>query len=288
MTQRPNIAIVHEGNQDYVRVALEVARRHGNTPVHLGFGETSQLMRQFEARYRRMSNYDPRFDLLCLKRYFIIQKLMHDQQLDSLFHLDSDVLLFDDLYQFEIEWLKPYGAACGIHMPQSQPALRCSFGAHISYWTREMIDSFCDYLVNVYESVPQLILDKWAWHRNTGTPGGVCDMTMLYMWAKGHCNIANFTKPIGGAVFDYNINSPENYTINDFTTRFGAKTITFRDRQPYGRTQKGELMRFRSLHFQGAIKAQMCRFGQAKGYAYAPLLREWGKAKIRRLVPGRA
>jgi hypothetical protein len=285
VTERPNIVVVHDGSQDYVRLALETARRSGNRPSQLSFADKSASQIDFEQRWRQMSNYDRRFDLLCMTRYFVIQKAMHDQGLDYVFDLDSDVLAFDDMDVFRARHLD--GVFCGLHMPQSQPGLRYSFGAHTSYWTRDAIDDFCVFLLNFYEEVPQAAQEKWDWHRSTGAPGGVCDMTLLYLWAKDRGDVMNFAKPIGEAVFDYNLNTSENYAKGEYRTRFGKKIIAFRDGQPYGRAANGDWIRFRSLHFQGSIKNQMRRFADAKGYAHGPLLKDWLKLKLKALAGNR-
>jgi hypothetical protein len=283
MPPLPDIAIIHEGNQPYLHAAAEMAVRSGNRVTILDYSATSPQRDTFRAKYRLMANYPQRFDLQCFERYFILQSAMTEHGLNSIFHMDSDVLMFDDVRAFERQHLSPSGISAGIHMPASQPGLRMSYGGHTSYWTRSALDSFCEYLVNVYDAMPTQAGEKWDWHRTTGVPGGVCDMTMLYLWAQGR-KLANFAEPIGEAVFDYNINSAENAYPDEYQTYFGKKKIFFRDGRPYGRLRKdGKAIRFRSLHFQGAAKTQMERYSGGRTYALLPLAKEHLKSRLKQL-----
>lgn len=284
MTQT-NIVIVHEGTQPYLRTAVETANRHGNTVTVLGFGGRCPQRDAFEAKYRPMANYPRTFDLQCFGRYFLLQQFMADQNLPSAFHMDSDVLMFDDMRAFEREHLLPRGIAAGIHMPQNQAGLRLSYGGHTSYWTRGALESFCQYLIDVYDDMPAAAQEKWDWHRKTDAPGGVCDMTMLYLWSQTRNDLGNFAAPLGGAVFDYNINSAENTGPEDYRTHFGKKKISFHAGKPYGsRQDTGTAVRFRSLHFQGAAKSQMARYAAGQTYALYPLAKEHLKNTLKRLT----
>lgn len=285
MTTKPNVVIIHDGDQDYLKTALARARAAGNIVAHLGFDRMSDGWPRFEAAYRHMSTHPHIFELRCFQRFFVMQQFMQDHGLDSFFHVDSDVLLFEDLHGFEAEHLKAKGVPCGLHMPLAQPGFRYSFGPQTSYWTRGAVDEFCDYLVVSFENMLPAMTDKWAWHCQTGAPGGICDMALLHLWARDRSDIANFAAPIGGAVFDLNINGAENLVKDEYETRFGRKHIVFRDGQPWCRNLKtGEWVRFRSLHFQGHIKAQMARVAQGRGLAYAPLIKEKAKNLARRLL----
>jgi hypothetical protein len=283
VTAKPNVVIIHDGDQDYLKTALERARQAGNTVAHLGFGRMSPGWTRFAAAYQHMSTHAPLFELRCFQRFFVMQQFMQDHELDSLFHVDSDVLLFDDLHAFEVEHLR--GAPCGLHMPLEQPGFRYSISPHASYWTRGAVDDFCGFLVASFENLPSALAEKWAWHQQTGAPGGICDMALLYLWAKDRSDIANFAGPIGGAVFDLNINSAENLVKDEYETRLGKKHIVFRDGRPWCRSLKsGEWVRFRSLHFQGHIKSQMARVAGGIGLADAPILKERAKNLALRLL----
>jgi len=63
-------------------------------------------------------------------------------------------------------------------------------------------------------------------------------MALLYLWALERGDIANFAAPIGGAVFDLNINGAQNLVKDEYETRFGRKHIVFRDGQPWCRNLK--------------------------------------------------
>ena len=285
MTAKPNVVIIHDGDQDYLKTALARARQSGNDVRHLAFDRMSPGWTRFEAAYRHMSTHSHIFELRCFQRFFVMQQLMQDEGLDSFFHVDSDVLLFEDLSFFEAEQLKAKRVSCGLHKPMDQSGYRYSYGPQTSYWTRGAVDDFCAYLIASFENLSPAISEKWDWHKMNGIAGGICDMALLHLWAKDRDDIANFAAPIGGAVFDLNINSAENLVKDEYETRFGRKHIVFRDGQPWCRNLKtGEWVRFRSLHFQGHIKAQMARVAQGRGLAYAPLIKEKAKNLARRLL----
>jgi hypothetical protein len=285
VTHQPNVVIIHDGDQDYLRTALDRARRAGNTVAHLRFARMSPGWLRFEAAYRHMSTHARIFELRCFQRFFVMQQLMQDQGLDGFFHVDSDVLLFDDLHAFEVEHIRPQAIACGLHMPLAQPGFRYSYGPQTSYWTRAAVDDFCRFLIASFENLLPALADKWAWHQQTGAAGGICDMALLYLWARDRGDIANFAAVIGGGVFDLNINSGENLVKDEYETRLGRKHIVFREGRPWCRNLKsGEWVRFRSLHFQGHIKAQMARVAQGRGIAATPILKENAKNLARLLL----
>ena len=285
MTAKPNVVIIHDGDQDYLKTALARARQSGNDVRHLAFDRMSPGWTRFEAAYRHMSTHSRIFELRCFQRFFIMQQFMQDYDLHSFFHVDSDVLLFEDLHGFEGEHLTAKRVPCGLHMPLDQADYRYSYGPQTSYWTRAAVDDFCAYLVGAFENLLPALSEKWDWHCKTGAAGGICDMALLYLWTRERGDIANFAAPIGGAVFDLNINSAENLVKDEYETRFGRKHIVFRDGQPWCRDLKsGQWVRFRSLHFQGHIKAQMARAAQGRGLAYAPLIKEKAKNLARRLL----
>ena len=86
----PNVVIVHEGNQDYVNIAVDQAKRSGNDTIRIGLERLSPLSVQFDASYRHMSTNSRTFEVQCFRRYFAVQQLMQDRNLQSIFHLDSD------------------------------------------------------------------------------------------------------------------------------------------------------------------------------------------------------
>lgn len=271
----PNVIMVHDGEQPYVALAKEQARKFGNIVEHRGSLEPLAGMTAFEDSYVQMSSYSRAFDMGCFKRFFIIRQVMVEKDLDSLFHIDSDVLLFEDLRRFEQDILKPAGVACGLHMPRHQPSMRMSFGAHTSYWTRPAIEDFCDFLGRIYRDLPSEVHDKWRWHQDNKVSGGICDMTMQYLWARNRNDVTNFAAPIADGVFDFNVNTGENLVPDEYRTRFGKKAVFFRNGLPFcDATDGSSARRFRSLHFQGSAKSQMARMSLGKRFTLRWLLEE--------------
>ncbi len=288
------IIICHEGRQPYLRVCIEQAKKFNNTVILVGDESNKDMnsdywyhaadletdeWREFEGVFCNMSTNPAKFELLCFKRFFMMHSLMERDIIHECVHIDSDVLCYFDFSKYQGG--QKVLATLGI--PRKQDRYRWGASAMTSYWTKEGIASFCDFVISTYKNNRALLIEKWNYQQVHNLPGGICDMTLLYLWSKqcGETKITNtmkeFTVESGMAVIDNNINSTESYTDDRYAYHalFNMKKVTFRDGIPYLHRSDGTKIQTLVLHFQGGAKRYMrfyaneCRFERPLYYFLA-------------------
>lgn len=261
------VVFVHEGDQDYLRVAIRQAQRHNDRVVLLGdksnssfgasqHGLVQQLGSQhFVDSYRHMSHNHVEGALRGMMRWFCLLEWMERSHEEIAFYCDSDAMLYCNVD--EVVESYPEGWVAALQIPQ-KPLQLASASGHFSVWTRDALRDFRAFMERMYvtERGLAILQTKWAWHMLTQTPGGVGDMTHLFLWSLGK-NIVNNAKVIGGAVFDHNINIPANYTEGEYRMNGAIKDIIVDGPGDYWLWRKGERIRVNGLHFQGQAKGLM-------------------------------
>ena len=98
----------------------------------------------FREAYVHLSTHDVEFELACFERYFAINVFMNDVNLDSIWHLDTDILPTTGLEafsEFEMVFSSPYDDQSVI-------------SAHTSKFSKEGLNEFINYLnysqINLY------------------------------------------------------------------------------------------------------------------------------------------
>ena len=191
-----------EGKSWYLPYALEQARsanrrQNGNANQREGrFQETSGLNRlrqlqensrdeDFLRRYRHRPSNGERFEVFCWLRWFSLLEYMRGRSW-SVWYLDSDVLLYSGIDEIHAAY-SPGLTDCGFLIPRA--------GIHVvrvgaTMPMRVILDGnglWRDFVISQLgpfkkESISQLYEEKWAHHVRTGSPGGICDMTTLYLF----------------------------------------------------------------------------------------------------------
>lgn len=216
--------------------------------------------------YVHLSENSPGFELFCLERWFVLRDFLHQRQLDSVWHFDSDVMVYEDLKgedarmaDMDFSYVKISG--------------------HSSYFRASALDKLCSFIFENYRAEPQT---KWL----QGTyveclaakkPDAISDMFFISEFVKQDgLRSGDVSLPAEGhSVFDANIRFSNGYEMDG-----DLKRITFTDQQPYAldlETQK--LQRFATLHFQYLAKHQMPRFLRPPGP-----LPEWSLGVMNQLL----
>jgi hypothetical protein len=267
-----NIVFIHQGNEDYLSVALQCARRSNPEADIFLIGDESNdvfdFVRHFNIKdyfdganqlakvYKHFSSNSYQFELFCIQRWFILRDFMHRQNLSDCFYADSDVLIFADL---KVEWQK---------FSRFDFTLSEGMCGHNSFWnSREALDNFCSFVENIYSRKDQLHYDKminiWEEIRRGGNAGGICDMTFLGFYRLAHPEkVGEMTAIIDGSTYDHSISSDRNGDVT-FVMQGGVKKIFWKDGdgRPWGLLQgsKDQFVAFNTLHFQGRAKLRMER-----------------------------
>lgn len=276
------VVYIHDGDQPYLRTALEQAKRYNDEVVLLGIGNkemwspwypwVSERLTDFQAVYQHMNTNPESFEVACFYRWFALHDWMTEQGVERVFYCDTDVMLYCNV----TEWAESVGNPdVSFQVPQHQPEYRWSASAHVSLWTAPALAIFCNFIMAEYVQEKNLerLREKWAWHQETGTPGGICDMTILYIFWQAitdpdvgkqlfDLSFVNNAQVIDGATFDHNINVAENYEEGEYwelTLPNPRKEIwrgsdIGRSDAPFflARGFPVEHIRANALHFQGA------------------------------------
>ena len=209
--------------------------------------------------YVQLSGYPRPYDIAVMERYFVLRDFMIKHNVDVLCNLDSDVMVYCDLSKEASKFpVDMFGAYC---IPLVQFKYRLSASAHTSFFTRTGIVKFCEFMIASYTESKRfaVIKEKWDWHVREDKPGGVCDMTHLYLFAQEFpSKVYNLTgEVLDDGVFEHNINVSENGLPEAFRMSGKKKELVWKDGCPYGfSTALDKLVRFNTLHLQGNSRKQ--------------------------------
>lgn len=273
------VVFVHYGPvPEYLKLSIAQAAKH-NDVVLITDQEKAEVnaklvqmtglrteVDQFEKAYHHLSKNPEEFELRCFTRWGLIKAMMEQDGLKTIFYCDSDVLLYTNVGQFFSSDVE-----ASYSIPEDQPEFRWSASAHVSFFSYEKLKSLWDFMLSTYvhrtETYGQL-KSKYKHHLATQSPGGVCDMTLLYLFAQKN-DVVPICKVVDGMTFDHNINSSENllkpeYEMRQVAGPYGPMTIKdikFLDGSPYClNLDKDQNVKFNSLHFQGGAKTLMQQF----------------------------
>jgi len=284
------VLIFHVGYIDYLELALKTAYKYNKNVLLVGDSSNkkvwkyhlmqNQLMspayKLFLNRYTKMSSYNADYDILVFQRFFCLREWMERNNIKEAWVLDSDVITFSDFSENYSQYLQ--GSLAAISIPKNQEKdYRWAAYGHNSYWTIEGITSFTDFCIETYSKKLSVLQEKYKWHIKNHILGGVCEMTLLYLWAKGKTDVFNTAKVYDGMTIDNWITSSENFELNEYPVTIGGiKQITFKDGMPYSFNKKlGKDVAFLALHCQGSAKKYMKFFANERLINFYQLAPVW-------------
>lgn len=212
----------------------------------------SQENQKFVGNYEHLSGQPLWHERFCFERWFVLLEFMKQENIDCIFHADSDMMIYSDMTE-EFEKYKQY----------YMTLVYRSCGAS-SFITKEALQEFCDYVNELYENKDtyefSFLKSKWESHKEFGVNGGVCDMTLLEMFhkKKSPSLIGEMMQVIDDSTYDHALVSPDGvYEHNG-----SIKNIKFVDGVPYcyHKNLKRDV-RFNVLHFQGDKAKQLLMSG---------------------------
>jgi len=271
------ILFIHKGYDFYMEYTLRQCKYSnpdstlillGNQDINLPFvnyhklDEYASSAVSFEKVYEHFSTNSLSYELFCFQRWFYIYDFMLANQLDEVFVCDSDLMLYKSVADYK-EWLEKndqFAAFC--IADQSYDSLHWCGSAHSSYWTLEGIKAFCDYMQNAYINEKATLRLKWDMHIQNNMKGGVCDMTLLYLFFCKHPNkIINLLKITPDKrSFDNNINESHNWSQNEYLVNDKTKSVVIDGKFIKIKNKEGDLIDFYSLHFQGKAKRYIKKY----------------------------
>jgi hypothetical protein len=245
----------------------------------------------FKRSYVKMSDYPERYETAFWRRPFVVEAWMRAERIDRAFILDSDTVSFANYSQAVLPML-PAEATAAVSTFEEQDAFDWMSSLHFSYWTLPALSDFTSFCIEAYRQphLRQRLESKYRWHVEGAHAGGICEMTLLYLWRE-HNNqtIWNPARSWNGVVADWAITTGDNYLKAEYVMRGGFKKFVFKEGIPYGLNRAdGKATRFLSIHCQGPAKKLMrLLYSRAWQQFYADLYhvrRLIGKARVRSAI----
>ena len=246
---------------------------------------------EFKRSYTKMSDYPESYEIGFWRRPFAVEEWMRSEGVDQAFSLESDLVTFADYSKVVLPVL-PSGCAAAVCTPHEQDNFFWSSSLHFSYWTLDGLTDFTSFCIEAYRDagIRRKLEAKYRWHVENRQPGGICEMTLLYLWCKrNETKTWNLAKVWDGMVGDLAITTSDNYFNGEYEMRRGFKKFIFKKGVPYGYNKMlGKDIRFLCIHCQSYSKWLMKFLSTRrwqKFYADAYYLRQvaipYAKAKAR-------
>lgn len=275
------VVIFHEGCPKHLPYSVHSAQRHNERVILLGNAENKHVAKEWQdsaqldtARYEAFekvfvnySTYSDFFALICFKRYFLYYELMEKLGFDRIMVAESD--LYNCADYSSIPSLSDAYAMVSTVADQDRD-YGWSSCCHCSYWTKEALNDFLNFCYDTYADNGSLLKEKWEYHQKNHQAGGVCDMTLAYLWSKDKPEVLNSAKIIDGGTIDQNLCDPVNYRAGEYrySSLFKIKKYVFKkdktgNKQPFLVKCDGTLVRVYAVHCSGRGKSAIRAFDKS-------------------------
>ncbi|MEX9251081.1 hypothetical protein [Pseudenterobacter timonensis] len=223
MAKNIPLIVVHKGKQDYLKACISsIEEFHdlfllGNddnksfTKHWVDFdGLKNHYFNDFDAAYEHMSTNSPVFEKICFYRYLAMYEFAKHANLDEFIHCDSDIIILNDCRPL-FNKLPSYGAA--FFIPKNQENYRLTASPHFSYWKTDVLKEFIEFFIKIYAEKSDELTNKYNYHVRNNIPGGICDMTLLYLFAQNRSDIFNFIEE-DNYYLNFNVSTLEHNELN--------------------------------------------------------------------------
>lgn len=272
------VVIFHVGCPEHLPYSVHSAERWNERVILLGdeanknvagewfdhtrleLGRYNEFLKVFE----NYSTYTDFFAQICFKRYFLYYELMEELGFDKILVAESD--LYNCADYSSLPSLKAAYAMVSTVDGQEKD-YGWSSCCHCSYWTREALDDFLNFCQETFKNNKELLQKKWNYQKEHNLAGGVCDMTLVYLWSKDNDRVLNSAKIFDGGTIDQNLCDRVNfrekeYRYNSFAgvKKYVIKKDTQGRKQPYLVKNDGTLVKVFAIHCSGRAKSAIKAF----------------------------
>ena len=273
------IIFLHFGYADYLEIALcqaksfnpgsdiillgdESNKKLNKYCFHYNYNEFSEGIKDLERIYQHHNSNSFEYEFFCFKRWFIIRNFLKSKNIEWACTADSDVLLYASVHDYFSKNIASQNFEAGYCVFEQQyDEFRWVASGGIAFVSMKFLDKFCNYIMYTYESRCENVLEKLAYHKKSKVPGGIADMSLLYLYYYfNNSMILNLLIPIKGEVFNNGVYfSNNNYEaiLNKF---YSYAPILKNGKKMYYLNDKNEKIYLLCLHFQGGFKSQMLQF----------------------------
>jgi hypothetical protein len=297
------VIIAHfNGGPNYLKFALKSAANFNKKVVLIGDDTNRNFWKNhwditqvefnkyqnFQKCYVKMSDYTKEYDTAFWKRMFMLEKWMIDNDAKQIFLLDSDIITFAD-YSIELDPILSNNYVATLITPKNQDNFLWLSSCHFSYWTLEALEDFTNFCIEAYsnEKIKDKLETKWQWHIDNNQSGGICEMTLLYLWSRENSKVTTLSTVMNDMTLDLNINSSLNYFEDEYQMQFGLKKFIFKNGIPYGYNRGlNKEIKFLCIHCQGEAKGLMkfLYYRQLREFYYIAKLFRETKVKMKQSI----
>ena len=276
------VFFVHSGNQKYLSYTVKQAEKTNESVFLLGDNSNKAICKNwvcmddyiakdwenFSKTYKHMSTNPYLFELNCFRRFFVSYQFAKKKGISEFMMLDSDCLAYSDFSELDFS---AYDA--GMSIPKKQENYTWTASPHASYWTIPALEDFLKYLIYEYTENLKELEEKWNYHQIHNIRGGICDMTLLYLWSisgRGF-RILNTTLRLEEGTFDHFLSVTEGYQEGEFPVRkfCEIKKVKFIQEKAYFKNKSGSWIHTYTIHAQGKSKIYIKTLSeQRNGYIY--------------------
>lgn len=224
----------------------------------------SEETEKFKRCFVNYSNNNHNYEMVCYLRVFYLKTLFEKTQIPWMFHTDSDCILLENINNI---FTHPVQVSYSIQNMENKYHMVGSI--HNSLLDIEFCNKFIQLCFDIYDNRTkfELINQKIQWHKTTGTPGGICDMTLYYLLYSEKIieNIVDLNVPIlvddEYLTFDHNVSDAYGHNGEyTYEKQNGIKTIIKKGKCYYFKTVNGQLIKTASIHYQGRAKQILEKF----------------------------
>lgn len=265
----------HRGGSDYLKTALRQAEKYMSEVILIGDKDNrsfsmnwhdtdllpSNKWEEFQSVYENFSLNDAKFEMRCFERYFYVREFCSREQIDRFFLMDSDLLIFDNLNLYFSDAERAFSRT-------ERKTESWSVSPHCGLWSLKDIISFTDYLIRYYRTSVDVLKGKFEEFKRNNTKGGICDMTLLYLWLRENDLPYQNTAETGRYCIDHAISVAHNAIPDEYKTSVltGCKKIHFMHGKPYLTKRDGTKVRALALHCSGGYKNYMSYLVKEKNW----------------------
>ena len=208
---------------------------------------------KFEKCFTNLHTAPPELTFRFISRWFLCRNFIKKNNLSSALCLDNDILICSPVSSWPEE------------ITASDYCLSQSHSAHTNLINNDLVlDAFTRYIIRTFSEKAKefnFLKNMFLKIRQKPKGGGICDMALWKRLTKHQPSLRVFEDISqifpNNTTFDHNINITDGYERSNK----GIKNITRRGAAYYCKQDpSGNLIKFNTLHFQGAAKKYISLF----------------------------
>lgn len=246
-----DVILYQSGSSPCLRYCLESLRTHSPASKVTIIGEDVsghefvseapylEAYNRFLPTYEHHSPNPPHFELLCLRRWMVINEYIRAMGIEECVSFDSDVMCFCNLKET---------------LTSSVPITFYSYQAFAWIKGREGLGEVVERILWIYANKDSQEWKALLSEVESGKRPSICDMSILELFmANQPYRDLGFESPHGRcSVFDRNICETFNFMVQG-----DRKRIFFYDGHPYAITTARNIVRLNTVHCWGPYKRRM-------------------------------